>query len=79
MNPAATTSMTGTRPLWWGFVPYILFSIAHVGTRFANNDALADPLKLTLMPALALAVVWAGLRLRPRAALGLLLAGVALS
>lgn len=79
MNLTATTSMTGTRPLWWGFVPYILLSIAHVGTRFANNDALASPLKLTLMPALALAILWAGLRLQARVAVGLLLAGVALS
>ena len=79
MAAALNTSMTGARPLWWGFVPYIAASLVHVGARFAGNDALAAPSKLTLMPALALAIVWAGMRLGSRAALGLLLAGIFLS
>lgn len=74
-----TTSKLAVRPLWWGFVPYIIASTVHVGARFANNDALADPTKLLLMPALMLAVLWGGRRLGATAVLGLLLAGLLFS
>lgn len=74
-----TTLALVVRPLWWGFVPYIVVSTVHVGARFANNDALADPTKLLLMPALMLAVLCGGRRLGARPVLGLLLTGLLFS
>ncbi|WP_203579133.1 lysoplasmalogenase [Microbacterium hibisci] len=44
--------------LWIGFVPYIAASLVHVGALAVGSDAVAAPTKLTLMPLLALAVVW---------------------
>lgn len=79
MLAAPHISMTGTRPLWWGFLPYILISIVHVGARFMNNDAVADPSKLMLLPALILAALWGGHRLGAKGALGLLLAALVFS
>ena len=79
MPTALNTSMTGLRPLWWGFVPYAAVSVVHVAARFAGNDGLASPTKLLLMPLLVLAALWGGQRLAARAALGLLLAGLLLS
>ncbi|POH58184.1 lysoplasmalogenase family protein [Arthrobacter glacialis] len=74
-----TTSTSVVRPLWWGFVPYIVVSIVHVAARFAAHDALADPTKLLLMPALMLAVFWGWHRLGAPHARGLLLAGLLFS
>lgn len=45
---------------WWGFVPYALVSLVHIGALAADADALASPTKLLLMPLLAVAVLWAG-------------------
>ncbi|WP_109209199.1 MULTISPECIES: lysoplasmalogenase [Microbacterium] len=44
--------------LWIGFVPYIAASAVHVWALAVGADAVAAPTKLTLMPLLALAVVW---------------------
>jgi len=46
------------RRLWIAFAPFIVLSIVHVAALAADADALAAPTKLTLMPLLALAVVW---------------------
>lgn len=64
------------RPLWWGFAPYVITSLIHVAARFTNNEALAAPTKLLLMPALILAATWGMRRLGNRTVLGLLLAGL---
>ncbi|WP_425864240.1 lysoplasmalogenase family protein [Arthrobacter sp. TWP1-1] len=45
-----------------GFIPYAVVSIVHVGARFADNELLADPTKLFLMPLLIVAVILAARR-----------------
>lgn len=48
-------------PVWaWGFAPYTAVSVVHLGALAVDASALAGPTKLMLMPALALAVLWAG-------------------
>lgn len=65
MGPAydgAVQDATTTRrvPAWtWGFAPYAAISLLHVVLLAASSPAAA-PTKLLLMPALALAVLWAG-------------------
>ncbi len=55
------TTLTRTVPLWvWGFVPYAAVSLVHVVALALDATAVAGPTKLLLMPALALAVLWAG-------------------
>lgn len=76
MSPELNLSERQARPLWWGFVPYVLVSLVHVAARFANNGALADPTKLLLMPALILAAAWGLRRLGSRPVLWLLLAAL---
>lgn len=68
-----------TRPLWWGFLPYALVSIIHVSALAVGSDAVAEPTKLLLMPALAFAIVWRGRGLGVTPAIALLLASVGLS
>lgn len=60
------------------FLPYLLASIVHVSALFAESP-IAGPTKLLLMPALALAIVWAGVGLRAGAAIALLLVAVTFS
>lgn len=64
---------------WWGFGLYAVVSLVHVAALTFDLEPIAYPTKLLLMPALALAVIWA-LRgsLRSPAAT-LLLAAIALS
>lgn len=76
MSTEMNLSESEARPLWWAFVPYALVCVVHVAARFANNDALADPTKLLLMPALILAGAWGLRRLGTRAVLWLLLAAL---
>lgn len=62
------------------FLPYAVVSIVHVVALFVDHP-IAGPTKLLLMPALALAAVWASASIRPwpRGAMALLLAAVLLS
>lgn len=57
--PAHDRTPSLPRRWWWGFVPFIALSVIHVGARFAGAADIADPTKLTLMPLLAVAAVWA--------------------
>lgn len=67
------------RPLWLGFIPFVLVSALHVGILFAGGGPFAQPTKLLLMPALAWAVVW-GMRCNGnRVLLPLVLAGLLFS
>ena len=61
MSIAAEPAATRTRPAaaqLWAFLPYAALSIVHVIALAVDNDALAAPTKLFLMPLLALAVLW---------------------
>ncbi|ALV47521.1 hypothetical protein MB46_08425 [Arthrobacter alpinus] len=49
--------------IWLGFIPYIVVCVIHVGTRFSNNNTVADATKLWLMPMLVLAVLTASIQL----------------
>ena len=64
--------------LWIGFIPYIALSIVHVTALAVGSDAIAAPTKLTLMPLLALAVIWGsrGRRWSPVATLLLVAIGL---
>lgn len=70
---------SGIRPLdiavW---VPYIVLSVIHV-VALAFGSSLAAPTKLTLMPLLAVPVLFAAARRRPRVVLALLLGAIAFS
>lgn len=57
--PAKPRTRISAPPLW-AFLPYVALAIVHVVARFADNDAIAGPTKLGLMPLLILAVLWAG-------------------
>lgn len=48
------------RNWWWGFALFAAISAVHVGALFVGADAVSGPSKLALMPALAIAVLWAG-------------------
>lgn len=76
MSVEMKVSEPAARPLWWGFLPYILASVVHVAALFANNAALAAPTKLLLMPALAVAALWGLRRFGTRSILWLLVAGL---
>ena len=65
--------------LWIGFTPFAVVSIIHIAALAAGADAVADPTKLLLMPALAVAVFWGGSGSRWGPAYTLLLTAVALS
>ncbi|MGC5221956.1 lysoplasmalogenase family protein [Micromonospora sp. DT81.3] len=60
MSAVRAPSAVATRPLWWGFAPYAVLSLVHVVALAVGSDDVAAPTKLTLMPALALAVLWGG-------------------
>ncbi|UNK72050.1 lysoplasmalogenase [Microbacterium sp. H1-D42] len=60
------------------WVPYVVLAIVHVAT-LALNSPLAGPTKLTLMPLLAVPVLAAAPRLRPRVTVVLLLAALLFS
>ncbi|MDQ1129006.1 lysoplasmalogenase family protein [Microbacterium sp. SORGH_AS_0888] len=51
---------TPARGRWWGFLPYATLSAVHVGALAVDAEPLASFTKLTLMPLLALALLWAG-------------------
>lgn len=58
--PALSGTSAPPRPRWWwGFAPFAAFSVIHVGARLAGAADIAEPTKLTLMPLLAVAAVWA--------------------
>ncbi|AIX99673.1 hypothetical protein ART_0075 [Arthrobacter sp. PAMC 25486] len=76
MSAELTVRRRHSRPLWWGFVPFVLASAVHVFALFAANEAVAGPTKLLLMPALALAAVWGMRRFTSTVVLWLLLAGL---
>ena len=76
MTAVPSTSMTGTRPLWWGFVPYMVLSLVHVASLAIDVVAVAEPSKLLLMPALALALLWGGTHSGYRAGSVLLLVAI---
>lgn len=64
----------------WPFLPFAVLSVVHVVIlAVAPAGPLAMPTKLLLMPALALAALWAGRRTRPVGPLVLLIAAIALS
>jgi uncharacterized membrane protein YhhN len=69
---------TSILPLAWSFAPYIIVSVAHV-ILLATESSLAGPTKLLLMPLLAVPVIIAASRLRPRSAMFLLLAALLFS
>ncbi|WP_243077275.1 lysoplasmalogenase [Microbacterium sp. SS28] len=48
------------RASWWGFALYGVAALVHVTALAIGADAVAAPTKLTLMPLLAVAVLWAG-------------------
>ena len=56
-SPRTVASGTRVRP--WGFWLYGAVSLVHVGAITFGLDALVYPTKLLLMPALAVAVMWA--------------------
>lgn len=60
------------------WLPYVVLSITHVIT-LATGSTAAQPTKLTLMPLLALPVLIAAPRLRPRAAVTLILGALLFS
>lgn len=69
-HPAATEPMNERRTAldrtrWWGFALYALASAVHLVTLLIGPADLVYPTKLALMPALALAALWA-LRGGPR-------------
>ena len=65
--------------LWIGFAPFVVVSIIHIVALAAGADSVADPTKLMLMPALAIAVFWGGSGSRWGSAYTLLLTAIALS
>ncbi|WP_404432367.1 lysoplasmalogenase [Microbacterium lacus] len=45
---------------WWGFALYTAISVVHIGALFIGSEVISGPTKLALMPALTVAVLWAG-------------------
>ena len=90
VNSASPVFSTSAEPApdrrrpWLGFVPFALLSIVHVAALASQNDSLAAPTKLGLMPLLALGVVFAATNARltaprPRRLRALLLVAIAFS
>ncbi|MFD1494036.1 MULTISPECIES: lysoplasmalogenase family protein [Microbacterium] len=79
MTTAPMQARPATRTAIGGFVPYALISVVHVGALAVDASAIAGPTKLLLMPALALAVLWAARPLRAGRTLVLLLAAIGMS
>jgi uncharacterized membrane protein YhhN len=71
-------SSRGRLSPFWGFVPYVAACAVHVAA-LAIGSHLAGPTKLWLMPLLALPVLLAASRIRPRATVVLLLAALLFS
>ena len=63
----ATLTALRRRTRLWGFGLYAAVALVHVLTIVFSLDAAIYPTKLALMPALALAVVWAAPQAAPRA------------
>lgn len=64
---------------WWGFALFALVSAVHVGALVADAEPIVYPTKLILMPALALAALWALRGTGRRTVTVWLLAAIALS
>lgn len=84
MHSASGTPLSGflvehARPLWWGFVPYTVISLVHVLILTFDGSDAAQPSKLLLMPALALALLWGAFGSNYRRGFALLLVAVLLS
>ncbi len=77
-SPARATRPSRLDTVGWAFLPYAVLSIVHV-VALATGSDIAGPTKLGLMPLLALPVVAATPRLRPRTTTPLLLGAVLLS
>ncbi|WP_159499449.1 lysoplasmalogenase [Microbacterium sp. 18062] len=62
MRTAAESAPVTTPPRswWWGFALFTTVSLVHVVALGLGTDAIAAPTKLALMPALAVAALWAG-------------------
>ncbi|QIG41012.1 lysoplasmalogenase [Microbacterium sp. 4R-513] len=45
---------------WWGFTPYAVIAVLHIGALAVGADGVAGVTKLCLMPLLAIGVLWAG-------------------
>ncbi|MCC9204522.1 lysoplasmalogenase [Arthrobacter sp. zg-Y769] len=60
MATATVRNQTAALPRswWWGFLPFAAASAVHIGARAAEATDIAEPTKLTLMPLLAVAVLW---------------------
>lgn len=76
-SPARSRPRDDTR--WWGFALYAAVSLVHVVALTFDLEALEYPTKLTHMPVLALAVVWALRGALRSTAAALLLAAIAFS
>ncbi|MFD5225903.1 lysoplasmalogenase [Microbacterium sp. NPDC058342] len=73
------TARQGIRPLdAIAWVPYIVLAVVHVWA-LASDSPIAAPTKLTLMPLLAIPVLAAAPRLRPRTIVALLLGALLFS
>ena len=59
-SPRSPLAGLAVLPAWIGFVPYAVVSIVHVIALGLEADEIAAPTKLTLMPLLAVAALWAG-------------------
>lgn len=79
--PDATDTSVPTLPRswWWGFALYAAVSLVHIGVLVAGVPGVVVPTKLTLMPALAIAVLWASRGAAWRSGHTLLLVAIALS
>lgn len=75
----STDAVTPVRARWWGFAPYVVLSVVHIVALADDAEPLASATKLTLMPLLALALLWAGRGTGWGAPFTLLFAALALS
>lgn len=66
------TASNPPRVLWLPFMPYVALSIVHVAALWFDNDALAAPTKLGLIPLLAIAVLLNSRRIPRTAPIALL-------
>lgn len=57
---AASAASTLRPSWWWGFALFAAVSTVHIVALAAGATAIAGPTKLALMPALAIAAMWAG-------------------
>lgn len=59
-TPAPTAAAQLRPSWWWGFALYAVVSAVHIVALAVGVDEVAGPTKLALMPALAIAAMWAG-------------------